>query len=58
MPGSGEVNWKKFVDMLYEIGFNGTISIEHEDPTWWGTEEKVKTGLVMGQKYLRGLLLD
>ncbi|GFP18911.1 hypothetical protein HKBW3S03_00416 [Candidatus Hakubella thermalkaliphila] len=58
MSGSGEVNWKKFVDMLYEIGFNGTISIEHEDPTWWGTEEKVKTGLVMGQKYLRGLLLD
>ena len=30
---------------LYEGGFDGVLSVEHEDPVWGGTPEKVEAGL-------------
>ena len=33
------------VDTLYEGGFDGVLSVEHEDPVWGGTEDRIKTGL-------------
>ncbi|KIY23111.1 sugar phosphate isomerase/epimerase family protein [Mesobacillus subterraneus] len=53
VPGLGELDWNKFIDHLNQVGFDGTISIEHEDPVWDGTQEKVKAGLIRGQKYLK-----
>ncbi len=50
VPGLGEINWKKIVSNLYEIGYDGVISIEHEDPVWEGTREKVEKGLLIGKK--------
>jgi hypothetical protein len=38
---------------MYEGGFNGTLSVEHEDPLWGGTEDKVKVGLQIAYKTLR-----
>ncbi|HEX9615013.1 MAG TPA: sugar phosphate isomerase/epimerase, partial [Bacteroidota bacterium] len=32
------------------------LSIEHEDPEWEGTEEKVKKGLQMGREFLKGIV--
>ncbi len=52
MPGLGEIKWRKFIDLLYEIKFDGTISIEHGDPLWWGNDEKIKEGLIIGKKFL------
>jgi sugar phosphate isomerase/epimerase len=52
IPGLGQVNWKGFVDSLKSSGYDGVLSIEHEDPEWEGTEEKVKRGLQMGREYL------
>ena len=52
IPGLGEINWKKIISNLQEAGYKGTISIEHEDPVWEGSEEKVKAGLLIGQKTL------
>ena len=52
LPGLGDLNWSKIVSCLYEIGYAGTISIEHEDPVWSGSEEKVKTGLIMAKKHI------
>jgi sugar phosphate isomerase/epimerase len=49
VPGLGEINWTKLVSCLYEIGYNGVISIEHEDPVWEGTTDKVKKGLLIGK---------
>jgi len=52
MPGLGEIDWKKFISTLQENGYDNVLSIEHEDPVWEGSAEKVKTGLRMGLKYL------
>ncbi len=52
MPGLGEIDWQKFISVLQEHGYDYVLSIEHEDPIWEGSEEKVKTGLKLGYKYL------
>ncbi len=52
MPGLGEINWQKFISVLQEYGYDYVLSIEHEDPIWEGSEEKIKAGLKLGYKYL------
>lgn len=52
MPGSGEVDWPAFINTLQEIGFDGTLSIEHEDPEYEGSEDEVKEGLRLGKRHL------
>ena len=46
LPGLGDLDWNRIVDNLYQIGYEGAIAIEHEDPVWSGTEEKVKLGIL------------
>jgi sugar phosphate isomerase/epimerase len=57
VPGLGEVDWVRLVDALYEGGFDGVLSVEHEDPVWGGTEEKVEIGLRIAHRTLRPLLV-
>jgi len=52
MPGKGEINWNKYISTLQEVGFDGTLSIEHEDPIFEGSEEKIKKGLILGLRHL------
>ncbi|HET9128883.1 MAG TPA: sugar phosphate isomerase/epimerase [Propionibacteriaceae bacterium] len=56
IPGRGIVDWSHVVDRLYEVGFTGTLSVEHEDPLWGGTPEKVCEGLRIAQRTLRPLI--
>lgn len=56
MPGLGQVNWEEFISELHEVGYDGVISIEHEDPLYEGSEEKVKQGLHLGIEYLSNLV--
>jgi sugar phosphate isomerase/epimerase len=58
IPGLGEVDWRRIVDVLYEGGFDGTISVEHEDPVWGGTEDRTKQGLAIACRTLKPLLVD
>ena len=32
IPGLGQVDFRRYVDTLYEGGFDGVLSVEHEDP--------------------------
>lgn len=57
VPGLGEVDWRRIVDALYEGGFQGALSVEHEDPVWGGNEDKVKTGLEIAYRTLRPLVV-
>lgn len=57
VPGRGDVDWNGVVDALYEGGFDGVLSIEHEDPVWGGTEAKVHTGLEVAYRTLRPLIV-
>lgn len=56
MPGLGQVKFDEMVKALKDIGYEGVISIEHEDPLYEGSEAKVKEGLDLGRKYLEKLL--
>lgn len=56
IPGQGDVDWNKFITALYEIGYDGVLSIEHEDPIWTGTEEKVKKGLLLAKRHLENFI--
>ena len=57
LPGAGEVDFRRYVDTLYEGGFDGVLSVEHEDPIWGGSEEKILRGLEIGQRNLRPLVV-
>lgn len=58
VPGLGEVDWGAVVDTtLYEGGFDGVLSVEHEDPVWGGTEDRIETGLRVAHRTLRPLLV-
>ena len=56
MPGLGDINWVELINELKEIGYDGVVSIEHEDPLYEGSEEKVKEGLQLGIDYLKKLI--
>jgi len=52
MPGMGQVDWDKLINALKQNSYDGVISIEHEDPVYEGSEERVKEGLNLSRKYL------
>jgi sugar phosphate isomerase/epimerase len=57
LPGLGEVDFRRYLDVLYEGGFDGVLSVEHEDPIWGGTPELVERGLEIAQRNLRPLVV-
>jgi sugar phosphate isomerase/epimerase len=57
VPGLGQVDWRRLVDAMYEGGFGGVFSIEHEDPVWGGDEARVKLGLEIARRTLRPLMV-
>ena len=57
VPGLGQVDWLRLVDTLYEGGFDGVLSVEHEDPVWGGDEDRIRTGLQVAYRTLRPLLV-
>ena len=57
IPGLGAVDFRKYVDTLYEGGFDGVLSVEHEDPVWGGSPEKVEAGLRIAHHTLRPLVV-
>jgi sugar phosphate isomerase/epimerase len=48
IPGFGQVRWGEYVAALRRAGYDGVLSIEHEDGTF-GAEE----GFIKGKDYLR-----
>ena len=51
-PGYGAIKWREVIKALYDVGYDYTLSIEHEDPVWEGSIEKVKKGLLLGKREL------
>ena len=56
IPGLGEVDFPGCVATLREGGFDGVLSVEHEDPVWGGTPEKVEQGLRIARDHLSPLV--
>ncbi len=53
IPGHGEIDWRRLINKLNEIDFNGTISIEHEDKYYESNLMQMQKGLVLGRNYLK-----
>ncbi len=59
IPGQGSVNWPEFFNVLQRVGYQGAMSIEHEDDYYGGAEnpgpdfsEPYKVGFRMAKRYL------
>jgi sugar phosphate isomerase/epimerase len=57
VPGRGALDWNRIIDTLYDGGFDGVVAVEHEDPVWSGSEEKIEQGLDIAAHTLRPLIL-
>lgn len=57
VPGLGTVDWRRVVDTLYEAGYDGAVSIEHEDPVWGGSDDRIKQGLQIAHRTLQPLIM-
>ena len=58
LPGLGDLDWNRIVDDLYQIGYDDAIVIEHEDPVWEGTLEKVEKGILKTRDHVSQYFLD
>jgi sugar phosphate isomerase/epimerase len=56
IPGLGQVDWTSLVAALAAAGYDGVVSVEHEDPVWSGSVEKVHQGLVLARETLDQLI--
>ena len=48
IPGIGRIHWPEYIARLREIGYDGVLSIEHEDRTFSSED-----GFRVGAAYLR-----
>ena len=56
LPGLGEVRWDRFLSQLYRVGYDGVVSVEHEDRAFERTDELVKRGFLIARDTLRPYL--
>jgi sugar phosphate isomerase/epimerase len=56
LPGLGEVDWGRFIGTLYRVGYDGVVSVEHEDRSFEQTVELVKRGFLIARDTLRPYL--
>jgi sugar phosphate isomerase/epimerase len=57
LPGLGEVRWDRFLSALWAIGYDGVVSVEHEDRRFEGDLDLVKRGFVLAANNLRPLIV-
>ena len=57
LPGLGEVPWNRFIASLIAAGYDGVVSVEHEDRSFEGDLELVKRGFLLARNTLQPLLV-
>jgi sugar phosphate isomerase/epimerase len=57
LPGLGEIDWSRFVAALYAVGYDGVVSVEHEDRVFESDVERVKRGFLLARETLRPLIV-
>lgn len=53
IPGTGLLDWQRLIHELKKIGYNGTISIEHEDMQYENSLEKVEEGIIKAKNHIK-----
>ncbi|MDP6381002.1 MAG: sugar phosphate isomerase/epimerase, partial [Phycisphaerae bacterium] len=54
IPGFGEVDWPAFISTLKEVGYDGAVTVENEDPVFSGSRSL--DGIRLGYNHLRPLI--
>ena len=57
LPGLGEVQWNRFIAALIRAGYDGVVSVEHEDRSFEGDLDLVKRGFLLARNTLSPLLV-
>jgi sugar phosphate isomerase/epimerase len=57
LPGLGEVRWDRFLAALYRAGYDGVVSVEHEDRRFEGDVDLVKRGFLLARNVLTPYLV-
>ena len=52
LPGFGVIDWRRFMDRLHELEYDGAVVIAGDDPVWSGDLDKVKAGVGMAARHL------
>ena len=59
IPGMGSISWRDFFSVLQDVGYDGAMSIEQEDPLYGGDSNKgpdfsddFRMGFIMAKRYL------
>ncbi|RRD94726.1 sugar phosphate isomerase/epimerase [Clostridiales bacterium COT073_COT-073] len=55
IPGEGSLDWRRILDELQKIDYQGFISVEHEDTNYEGSIDKVEQGIWLAKEYLKGV---
>ena len=58
IPGLGDISWPCFIDNLREIGYDGYVSIEHEDRDFEKDNDEVILGLNYAFNHLNPLIRE
>jgi sugar phosphate isomerase/epimerase len=58
IPGLGQVDFAGVVSALGAAGYDGVVSVEHEDPVYGGDLDRVREGLVIAERTLTPLLTE
>jgi sugar phosphate isomerase/epimerase len=56
LPGLGAVDWNRMIGAVIDRGYDGAITIEHEDPIWSGSPDLIRRGLERSRTYLSTLI--
>ena len=57
LPGLGDIHWDRFISALYAIGYDGVVSVEHEDRKFEGDVDLVQKGFLLARNTLRPLIV-
>lgn len=52
LPGLGGVDWNAFLTAIVDIGYDGPVTVEHEDSLWSGSPDRVRRGLALARGHL------
>lgn len=50
------MNWPRYLDTLYQVGYDAVLAVEHEDPVWSDTPELALRGLELARNFLQPML--
>ena len=57
IPGRGEMDWCQLIDRLFERGYDSAVTIEHEDPVWSGSDNRIQAGIEIARRTISPLLV-